>query len=48
MQGMLVETLVITFVFGGILGAITALHLASPKEQSIHHKDQSKMPHKHK
>ena len=29
MAGMLMETVVVAFVFGGIIGAITALHLAS-------------------
>ena len=32
MMGMLLESVVIAFVFGGILGAVTALHLSSPKK----------------
>ena len=33
MQDMLVETLVVSFVMGGILGAITALHLSNPRQK---------------
>jgi len=34
MQDMLVETLVVSFVMGGILGAITALHLSNPRQKA--------------
>lgn len=34
MHDMLVETLVVSFVMGGILGAITALHLANSREKA--------------
>lgn len=33
MYDMLVETMVITFVMGGLLGAITALHLSTPRKE---------------
>ena len=33
MYDMLIETMVVTFVMGGLLGAITALHLSSPSKE---------------
>jgi hypothetical protein len=35
MMGMLMETVVIAFVMGGIMGAITALHLLGPKKIAV-------------
>ncbi|MFV2057590.1 MAG: hypothetical protein ACC707_14065 [Thiohalomonadales bacterium] len=35
MYEMMVETLLIAFVLGGIMGAITALHLAAPKRVRV-------------
>lgn len=35
MMGMLMESVVISFVMGGITGAITALHLQKPKKVSV-------------
>lgn len=35
MYNMMVETLLIAFVMGGIMGAITAMHLAAPKKARI-------------
>lgn len=35
MMGILVESIVVAFVIGGILGAITALHLSSPKKAAV-------------
>jgi|GEM_PF-2033152 len=32
MIGMLFEAVVLAFVIGGIIGAVTALHLSSPKK----------------
>lgn len=39
MMGMLLESVVIAFVFGGILGAVVALHLASPKDKKCKESD---------
>jgi hypothetical protein len=35
MMGMLMETVVISFVMGGIMGAITALHLQKPRKIAV-------------
>jgi len=35
MYNMMVETVLIAFVMGGIMGAITAMHLAAPKKVRI-------------
>ena len=32
MMGLLMESVVIAFVVGGIMGAVTALHLLGPKK----------------
>lgn len=40
---MLMETVVIAFVMGGIMGAITALHLQKPKKIAV--KVDNKAPH---
>ncbi|MDH5325237.1 MAG: hypothetical protein OEZ68_10030 [Gammaproteobacteria bacterium] len=42
MMGMLLESVVIAFVFGGILGAVTALHLSSPKKSHAMIKERTK------
>ena len=34
MTGMIIEIVVIAFVMGGIIGAVTALHLSTPAESS--------------
>ena len=34
-MGMLMETVVIAFVVGGILGAVTALHLSRPQRRPV-------------
>jgi hypothetical protein len=44
MMGMLMETVVIAFVMGGIMGAITALHLQKPKKLPL--KVDHRSPHK--
>ena len=35
MIAMLLEAVVLAFVIGGIIGAVTALHLSSPKKAPI-------------
>ena len=39
---MLIETIVVAFVLGGILGAITALHLSNTKKVPVKIGDRSK------
>ena len=42
MYEMMVETLLIAFVLGGVMGAITALHLAAPKRVAVETKSQDR------
>ena len=35
MIGMMIESIVVAFVVGGVLGAVTALHLSAPKKSAI-------------
>lgn len=35
MIGMLIESVVIAFVIGGIIGAVTALHLSNFKKEAV-------------
>ena len=35
MMGMLLESVVIAFVIGGIIGAVTALHLTNMNKQPV-------------
>ena len=35
MIGMLVETVVVAFVMGGIIGAVTALHISNQNSENL-------------
>ena len=39
MMGMLMESVVIAFAMGGVIGAVTALHLLGPKKIALREKD---------
>lgn len=46
MMGMLIESVVIAFVIGGIIGAVTALHLTNLNKSPVRIDNEQQKPNK--
>lgn len=45
-MGMLMESIMIAFVIGGIMGAVTALHLLGPKKIEVKVENEQRSKHR--